>query len=231
MTQESTNSMLGINGYWKELTKEDIANKVHRDFVGGLWSNLGQLQFEFLKQSGLQPHHKLLDIGCGSLRGGIHFIRYLERGNYYGLDINSSLIEAAKVEIKQESLEDKTPHLLVDDQFTIGKFTEQFDFMLSISLFTHLPVNNIIRCLSEVRQNLKPQGKYFATFFLAPTSGYLEKILHKPGKIVTNYDCDPFHYSLEEISWMATISGLKVHLIGDWNHPRNQQMLKFSLLQ
>ena len=145
MTEAETNLMLGINSYGKELTKEDISNKVHRDFVGGLWSELGQLQFEFLKQFGLQSHHKLLDIGCGSLRGGIHFIKYLDRGNYYGLDINASLIEAAKLEVKQELLEDKTPHLLVDDQFSIDKFGEKFDFMLSISLFTHLPINNIIR--------------------------------------------------------------------------------------
>ena len=231
MTEAETNLMLGINSYGKELTKEDISNKVHRDFVGGLWSELGQLQFEFLKQFGLQSHHKLLDIGCGSLRGGIHFIKYLDRGNYYGLDINASLIEAAKLEVKQELLEDKTPHLLVDDQFSIDKFGEKFDFMLSISLFTHLPINNIIRCLAEVKKNLKPQGKYFSTFFQAPNPVYLEKLLHQPGNVFTNYDCDPFHYSLEEIDWMANIVGLKVSLMGDWNHPRNQKMLEFSLVQ
>jgi ubiquinone/menaquinone biosynthesis C-methylase UbiE len=38
--------------------------------------------------------HKLLDIGCGALRGGIHFINYVDAGNHYGLDLNSWLIEA-----------------------------------------------------------------------------------------------------------------------------------------
>jgi hypothetical protein len=52
--------MQGINAYWQQLSSEDIAAKTHRDFVGGLWDELGQLQFDFLKQHGL-PQHKLLD--------------------------------------------------------------------------------------------------------------------------------------------------------------------------
>lgn len=230
MVEDRTNAMFGINSYGRELTKEEIADNLHRDFVGGLWQELGQLQFDFLQQFGLQPHHKLLDLGCGSLRGGIHFIKYLDRGNYYGMDINASLIEAAKVEVKEASLEDKAPHLLVSDRFAIEQFDEKFDFVLSISLFTHLPANNIIRCLAEVSKNLKNRGKYLATFFIAPRSVYLDKLLHQPGDVVTNYDRDPFHYSLAEITSMANLAGLKVNLIGDWNHPRNQQMVEFSLL-
>ena len=39
--------------------------------IGGLWDQMGQHQFDFLKKKGLKPQHKLLDIGCGSLRGGV----------------------------------------------------------------------------------------------------------------------------------------------------------------
>ena len=38
--------------------------------IGGLWDEMGKHQFEFLQSKGLEPQHKLLDIGCGSLRGG-----------------------------------------------------------------------------------------------------------------------------------------------------------------
>ncbi len=69
------NSMKGVNNYFKELSKEEIEAKAHRNFVGGSWDELGQLQFEFLKKSGLGAEHKLLDIGCGCLRGGIHFVK------------------------------------------------------------------------------------------------------------------------------------------------------------
>ncbi len=223
--------MSGINSYGEELSDSDILNNKHRDFIGGKWSEIGQLQFNFLLARGLQPQHKLLDIGCGCLRGGIHFIQYLQANNYYGLDINASLIKAAWHEVRLAQLEAKKPHLLVDDQFAIARFQQQFDFMVSISLFTHLPMNIIIRCLSEVQRNLAPQGKYYSTFFVAPTSAHIAQIAHQPGGITTNYDRDPFHYSLEEMSWMARLAGLEVNLIGEWQHPRNQQMLEFYLPQ
>lgn len=229
MVTPTENSMRSINAYGNELTTDDINKKIHRDFVGGLWGELGQLQFDYLMAQGLKPSHKLLDIGCGCLRGGLHYIRYLEDGNYYGLDVNLSLIQAGMLEIKEAGLEDRHPRLLVDDQFRLDKFGESFDFMVSISLFTHLPMNIIIRCLSETRKYLKPGGVYFSTFFEAPESAYLDKLNHDPGGIITNYDSDPFHYSFEELSWMARISGMEAELIGDWNHPRNQRMAKFYI--
>ena len=229
MVTQKENSMSSINAYGNELTKDDIDKKIHRDFVGGLWEELGQLQFEFLKAQGLRPFHKLLDIGCGCLRGGLHYIRYLEEGNYFGLDVNISLIQAGLLEIEEAGLEDRHPRLLADDQFRLDKFGETFDFMVSISVFTHLPMNIIIRCLSEARKHLKPGGVYFSTFFEAPESAYLDMFHHDPGGIITNYDSDPFHYSFEELSWMARVSGMEAELIGDWNHPRNQRMAKFYI--
>lgn len=222
-----TNSMLGINDYGKELTKEEIGKKVHRHFVGGLWHEIGQLQFNFLINQRLKPFHKLLDVGCGCLRGGLHFIKYLNEGNYYGLDINASLIQAGKLEVKEAGLEYKCPKLLVDDKFRIERFGIKFDFMISISLFTHLPINIIIRCLSEVKKYLKPDGIYFSSIFEAPESVHLDTLTH-PSGVTTNYDSDPFHYSFKEILWMANIVGLKLIRIGDWGHPRNHKMVAFS---
>ena len=28
----------------------------------------------------------LIDIGCGALRGGVHFVRHLDPGHYFGMD-------------------------------------------------------------------------------------------------------------------------------------------------
>ena len=226
--RKSLDVMSGINSYGRQLSESEIQSQKHRDFIGGMWSEIGQLQFNFMLEQGLQPEHKILDIGCGCLRGGIHFIDYLNAGNYYGLDINASLIEAAQREVKQAQLEEKNPNLLVSEQFAINQFQQQFEFMLSVSLFSHLPMNIIIRCLSAVQKNLAAEGKYFSTFFIAPHSAHIAPINHHPSPIITNYDCDPFHYSIEEISFMAHVAGLEATLIGDWNHPRHQQMVSFT---
>ena len=63
---------------------EGIKEMGHRQYVGGCWDEIGRLQFDYLVSQGLRPNHYLLDIACGSLRAGIHFIPYLEPGHYLG---------------------------------------------------------------------------------------------------------------------------------------------------
>lgn len=221
--------MLGINDYGSDLTDEDIARRHHRAAVGGLWEELGKLQFDFLVGRGLQPFHYLADIGCGCLRGGLHFIRYLDTGHYAGLDINASLLEAGRKEAGQHGLEAKDPQLLLDDGFRSSRFERPFDYMLSVSLFTHLPINHIVRCLSESARALAPDGIYFASYFEAPAATWLEPLPHQVGGVVSHFDRDPFHYAFEEIDWMARQAGLRAERIGGWDHPRDQMMAAFRL--
>jgi hypothetical protein len=46
----------------------EVDHSEYREVVAGLWDEIGSLQFQLLIDHGLQPHHTLLDIGCGSLR-------------------------------------------------------------------------------------------------------------------------------------------------------------------
>ncbi len=218
----------GVDDYRPRLTAEEIAAGEHKDFVGGLWEEIGDLQAEFLKAEGLLPGHRLMDIGCGSLRGGVRFVSYLDRGNYYGLDINASLIEAGKRDLAWLNLSGKQPNLLVNDNFELSRFGVSFDYAIAVSVFTHLHTNHIARCLAETRKVLKSGGRLFATFFEAPSPLHLEPIAHDRGGVVSNYDADPFHYSFSEIERLAETAGLSVKHIGDWGHPRDQRMLCFS---
>jgi ubiquinone/menaquinone biosynthesis C-methylase UbiE len=201
----------------------------HRNFVGGLWHEIGALQFEFLLRQGLLPFHTLVDVGCGALRCGIPIIQYLEEGNYYGLDINASLLEAGKCELAKAGLTGKRPKLLVNDKFEVDRFGISFDFAIAQSVFTHLDMDLILRCLVETRKVLTADSKLFCTFFLAPWSGHIAPIQHQPGGAVTNYDCDPFHYSFREMESLAEAAGFSAKLIGQWGHPRNLQMLQLSI--
>ena len=94
----------------------------HRELVGGLWDEMGELQMEFMRSRGLLPQHRLVDIGCGSLRGGVHFVRYLDPGNYYGLDHNQSLLDAGHgIELAAAGLQDRVPasHLFCNPDFLL----------------------------------------------------------------------------------------------------------------
>ncbi len=195
-----------------------------------MWDEIGKLQFEFMLTHGLLPQHRLLDVGCGSLRGGVHFVRYLEKGNYYGVDQDQWLLDAGlRHELKDEGLADRQPLLLCRDDFDFSAFGTTFDFAIAQSVFTHLPWNSILRCLYNAQQVLKPGGRFFATFFEDPKEEYSTgHIHHSPGEIVTYPDKDPYHYSFSVFRDLADRARLNVNYIGEWDHPRAQRMLEFS---
>jgi hypothetical protein len=95
-------------------------------------------------------------------------------------------------------------------------------------VFTHLPINAIVRCMSAVANALAPDGRFFASWFEAREPAWLAPLVHAPGDVVTHYDRDPFHYAFAEIEWMARLAHLRATRIGDWNHPRGQQMASFT---
>lgn len=215
------------HSYGRQLTDQEIARRDHRSFVGGRWDEIGELQFRFLRQRGLQPGHRLLDVGCGALRGGVHFIRYLEPGHYHGIDMNASLIRAGReVELVEAGLHDRNPHLLVDAGFDFAKFNATFHFALAVSVFTHLPVNSIERCLVNMAGVLAPGGRFYATYFESPAPHHLSRLEHGDG-VITFSDVDPYHYHFSLFPFLVTGLPLRVNNIGSWGHPRGQHMLEF----
>jgi ubiquinone/menaquinone biosynthesis C-methylase UbiE len=222
-------SVQGINDYQGQLTADQLQQGHHRSMVGGHWDQMGALQMAFLLENGLKPEHHMLDIGCGSLRGGLHFVDYLEPGCYFGMDINRSLLEGGVIELKRRGLFSKGVTLFENDRFELTLLNQKFDVLLAVSVFTHLFMNNIVRCLKEVSKVLKPHGQFYATFFESKEDVELRSLTHQPGSILTDYDKDNFHNSFHEYEMMAELVGLDVKYIGDWGHPRAQKMLAFSL--
>lgn len=198
--------------------------------IGGMWEEIGQLQFDTLVGHGLQAHHKLLDIGCGSLRGGVHFIRYLDVGHYYGMDKEQWLIDAAQEhELPHYGLLERRPQLIARPDFDFSVFQTKFDYMLAQSVFTHLPWNSIWRCLVNVARHLQPAGQFYATFFRSQLAEDDLSPIEHPNKIVTFPDDDPFHYHLSTFEDLARRAKLRCTYLGDFGHPRDQELLRFTL--
>jgi SAM-dependent methyltransferase len=185
---------------------------------------MGCLQFDYLVARGLEPRHRLLDVGCGSLRGGVHFVRYLNDEHYFGVDADAELLEAGRFELDGEGLTDRRISLRHTDAFDVD-FGVQFDFVLAQSVFTHLTLNAIRLCLARVGSHLKPNGQFYASFFRAPDDP-LEPVEREID--TTYYDRDPFHYPVEHLAWAAEGTGLTMTDLGDWSHPRGQEMLLYG---
>ena len=71
---------------------ETIHRQGHRKFRRWPLGADRKTAIRIFRIAGLQPSDKFVDVGCGALRGGRHFIEYLENGNYYGLDKHIELI-------------------------------------------------------------------------------------------------------------------------------------------
>jgi SAM-dependent methyltransferase len=200
----------------------------HRDAVGGKWEVLGKLQFDFLVAEGLTPEHYLLDIGCGSLRGGLHFIDYLAPGHYAGIEQNAEVLAAGTTELENAGVTDKDPQLAVRNDFAATGFGQSFDFALAQSVFTHLTFNSIVRCLAEVDRVLKPGGRFYATFFASPGPRLHIEEMIRTGFPNAHVDRDPYYYDPDLFSWICEGSQLTCEYRGKWEHPGDSRMLVFT---
>jgi cyclopropane fatty-acyl-phospholipid synthase-like methyltransferase len=193
---------------------------------------VGKLQFDFLVAQGLKPEDRLLDVGCGSLRGGVHFVNYLQEGHYYGIDIDKALLDAGRKELETNELTDKNPVLVEMGDFDFQSLDQKFDFALAQSVFTHLPLNSVIRCIMNIDKVLVKGGRFYATIFVNPEGKHnLEPIAQSSRDLPdlkSYFDQDPYHYDLDTLKWICEGTGLTVEYIGDWNHPRNQKMVVFT---
>ena len=62
---------------------------------------------------GVEPSHRVVEYGCGSLRIGAHFIKLLDRGNFFGLDIIPDFYELGCPAVGLDLLAEKAPKLAV----------------------------------------------------------------------------------------------------------------------
>jgi len=213
---------------------EEIAAGVHREKVGGLWDAVGELQLSFLRVQGLTPGMKLLDVGCGSLRGGVRFVAFLDPDHYFGIDSDPALLAAGyDVEIAQRGLQARLPraNLLQDETFAARRFGVVFDMAIAQSLFSHLPWNSIRRCLAEMALVLPPGASFYATFFECPEeSPAAATWIQEPGGVITYIDRDPYHYRPADLAACAGGLPWRFERIGDWGHPRGQRMARFVRL-
>jgi SAM-dependent methyltransferase len=214
-----------------ELTRDGVKKWGHRAVIGGLWEEIGTLQAEFLKSQGLRAGHAFIDVGSGGFRAGVKLIPYLDPGNYYAIDLRQELLEEGyRTEIEPANLTDRFPrgNWTATATFNISSFGRKFDFGIAQSVFTHMPIQYLTACLMAVAPHFQPGGRFFVTVFLAPAAEADRPFKQVPGNIVTLPDQDPFHTTLAALENVASqAAGWTMSVIGDWRHPRNQQMLCF----
>lgn len=143
----------------------DPAEALRRHSLVGpanLWELKRNFQVSFLRRSGLEPEHFLLDLGCGTLRGGIPLIELLHPGHYFGIDKRAEVLVEAQQELRDHHLEHKHPTLLHSPEISQVLIDRKFDYIWSFSVLIHLTDEILADVLGFVKQQLAPDGVFYA---------------------------------------------------------------------
>jgi SAM-dependent methyltransferase len=197
-----------------------IGNKHYRAYIGppDEYDLVSAMSFNLLTSCGLRQNHKLLDIGCGSLRLGRLLIPYLNAANYVGLDPNRWLIDdGIQYEIGASLVELRQPTFIYDDGLETLAADTKFDYVVAQSIFSHTAPDLLERWIEDVSHCLADNGVFFATF--------LEGEVESDGVGWIYPEC--VQYRLDTLAGLAKKYGLEFDVL-NWYHPR-QTWCAFSM--
>lgn len=190
----------------------------YRAYVGppGDYDLVAAMSFGLLTVLGLRQHHRILDIGCGSLRVGRLLIPYLNRGGYTGIEPHAWLVEqGARSETGHEQLEIKRARFLYSDNADeLVETGARFEFVLAQSIFSHCGPDLLDRWLAQLSQLLEPDGAIVATFLSGESDTQAQGWIYP--------DC--VSYRPTTIADHARRHGLETFDL-DWRHPRQRWVL------
>jgi cyclopropane fatty-acyl-phospholipid synthase-like methyltransferase len=166
--------------------------------------------FNLLTTIGLRQHHRLLDVGCGSLRLGRLFVPYLNVGNYVGVEPNAWLVEEGiRQELGAEQVGIKQPTFLFESDPAAVQDHGPFDYAVAQSIFSHCDPDMIRNWLHGLHPVLAPGGVLLATYLIAQEDSISSGWTY-PGCV---------SYRPETMRRIAEAEGFRMAGL-DWRHPR-----------
>lgn len=202
---------------WSEMIR---AAHDHREFVGPAneYDVNAAMQFNLLTFLGLREFHTLLDIGCGSLRGGRLFIVYLLPGHYFGIEPEQWLVERGiRKEIGGDLIEIKRPSFSYNRDLACSVFNREFDYLLAQGVFVHAPEWQIRQCVSEAAKCMKPTSIFAATYFEGNENYNGSEWLYPQTTAYTST-------RMTEIAFTAGLGCVPI----EWPHPRGAKWIVLS---
>ncbi len=158
----------------------------------------------FKRLGGLQPRHRVLDIGSGIGRIAAGLTEYLDaKGSYEGFDVMERGVLWC-----QKNITKRFPNFnflytplkndlyrndgAAAENFRFPYADDEFDFVILTSVFTHMMPEEVKHYLSEIERVMRSGGICFATFFI------LDETSERGMKEVKGFDFpyDYGHYRL-----------------------------------
>jgi hypothetical protein len=150
---------------------QEIGESLHQRgiFTGGpieYFERMGRMQFSLMVREGIYPWSKVLDIGCGCLRGGYWMVHFLNPDCYCGIEPNVSMVNVGLSEIiEPEVLIAKRPRIDHNAVFDSSVFGVTFDAFLARSIWTHASKAMIATMLDNFVRDSSSRA-FFLTSYL-----------------------------------------------------------------
>jgi SAM-dependent methyltransferase len=177
-----------------------------------------RFQIDYLRTHGLIPDSYMLDLGCGTVAAGVHFVGYLDAGRYVGADISRQCLDVGGRRLAEAGLSNKEAALVLLPGGSLAPLAgKAFDIIWAQSVLTHMPPEDIRRMLTAARSLLRPGGLFYATFAFDPAG-------------VRQRKTKDWYYSEDAIGRIAHETGYDAEVLRDWRHPASAQdkLLKLS---
>ncbi|KAH7428645.1 hypothetical protein KP509_09G010200 [Ceratopteris richardii] len=138
----------------------------HHSNYGEPWAG-GRDVFEFLaKAVSLKPSDNVLEVGCGTLRVGLHFIRFLLPAHYHCVERDVlSLMAAFRYELPSQGLLHKRPVIVRGEDMNFESLGhKKYDLIYASAVFLHMPDKLVWTGLERLAGHLTPgQGRIFVS--------------------------------------------------------------------
>jgi ubiquinone/menaquinone biosynthesis C-methylase UbiE len=141
-----------------------------------------------LEHAGLQPHFKVLDIGCGTGAVALMIKQMHPTVDVVGLDPDANALARAQRKASRAGVSIRFDRGFAD---ALPYEPDVFDRVFSSMMFHHLRRSERETALREVRRVLKPAGRLeFLDLVSTGRSGHglLARILHPPKQLDQNAD-------------------------------------------
>jgi len=151
-----------LKRFIKTLTQTKAERRHEMVGPSHIWKMQRDFQIQFLKTMNLLPDHYLLDIGCGTLRGGIPLIAYLKDGHYFGVEARAEVLDEGRKELREADLGEKNPTLLHSPDISQLTINQKFDYIWAFSVLIHMNDEILNQALNFVSNHLSEEGEFYA---------------------------------------------------------------------
>lgn len=158
-----------IDFYKYRMDREDRTSKQAGSAPTEGYLDIGQQMFQYLTENGMKSGDRLLDYGCGVMR--LRLWTENTGVEYFGVDISQERIDTGVSTLRDRGIEMQPDHAVVVDDYELTALKHRdFDYVWAASVYTHIPVDEIIISLQNIKKFMKPTGKMIFTFSPAPAN-------------------------------------------------------------